>query len=272
VLNPARERTSINRRIGGDLFKANVNGIEMAYERRGGGFPLVLVHGYPLDHSIWNQVIALLEAEFDVIAPDLRGFGQSGTVKGRYLLTDMAADIAGLLDVLQIEQAAIAGHSMGGYIVMAFARLYGMRVQAMGLVATQALADSPEKRIARNREAEHVLAHGVWEVAEGMSGGLTAEPALQMKLKDLILKQRPEVVAGALRAMADRPDSTDILPTFDFPTVIVHGLADSILPVERAREMKRIIKNCWLVEIEGAGHMPMMETPQETAGALRDLH
>ncbi len=253
------------------MLRATVNGFELAFERRGSGTPLVLIHGYPLDHTIWDPVVPLLEKHFDLILPDLRGFGQSGTTPTPYLLADMAADITALLDFLKIKKAAIVGHSMGGYAALAFARAYPGRLLGLGLVASQALADPPEKKVGRNQEAEHILAHGVREVAEGMSLKLTDDPVLQARLKELMLRQRPEGMAGALRAMADRLDSTGILSGFDFPVVLVHGLADKLIPVERARSIRATLKQGTLVEIEGAGHMPMMEAPQVTADALKTL-
>ena len=253
------------------MLKTTLNGLELAYERRGSGTPLVLLHGYPLDHSIWNLVVPLLENDFDLILPDLRGFGQSGILQARYLLTDMAADMAALLDALKTEQAVIAGHSMGGYVALACARRHPRRVRGLGLVASQAIADPPEKKAGRYQMAERVEANGVGEVAESMPALLTADAELQTALKQLIMRQSPEGVAGALRAIAERPDSTDILPNFNFPVVIIHGLADKIIPIERAREVQAMVKGSHLVEIEGAGHMPMMEAPQVTAEALKTL-
>jgi 3-oxoadipate enol-lactonase len=253
------------------MLKTMVNDFELAYERGGHGVPLMLIHGYPLDHSIWNPVLPLLENDFDLILPDLRGFGQSGSIPAQYSLSDMAADLAALLEQLKIEKAVIAGHSMGGYIALAFARAYPKRLLGLGLVASQPLADTPEKKAARLKEADHVLASGVREVAEGMAAKLTADPDLQTKLMKLMLQQRPEGVAGALFAMADRDDSTDILPRFDFPVAIIHGLADKIIPIERAREVKALVKDGSLVAIADVGHMPMMEAPQVTAEALQTL-
>jgi 3-oxoadipate enol-lactonase len=253
------------------MQKLELNGMSFAYERSGRGTPLVLVHGYPLDHTIWEPLVLLLEKDFDLILPDLRGFGGSGISKKDYLLTDLAADMAALLDDLKIEKTLIAGHSMGGYVVLAFAHAYPERVLGLGLVASQALADPPERKAARYQEAEHVLAHGVKDVADGMSAKLTADAGLQARLKELILRQRPEGLAGALRAMAERPDSTPFLSSFDFPVAIVHGLADQLVPVERARMVKSAVKMGTLVEIKGAGHMPMMEASQATAEALRLL-
>ncbi len=253
------------------MLKTTVNGVELAFERRGSGTPLVLIHGYPLDHTIWNPIVPLLENDSDLILPDLRGFGQSGTVHARTVLADMAADIAGLMDFLKIHKAVIAGHSMGGYVALAFARAYPQRVHGLGLVASQANADPPEKKVGRYQMAERVEADGAGEVAESMPALLTAEADLQAALKQLILRQPPEGIAAALRAMADRPDSFDILSTFDFPVAIIHGLTDKIMPIERGREMRVAVKNCSLVEIEAVGHMPMMEAPQITAEALKTL-
>jgi 3-oxoadipate enol-lactonase len=253
------------------MLKTNVNGITIAYERSGHGTPLVLIHGYPFDHTIWGPVLPLLENDFDLLLPDLRGFGESDTVSTPYLLDDMAADLAALLDSICIGKAVLTGHSMGGYIALAFARKNPERVLGLGLVASQALADTPEKKAGRYQEAEHILASGVKEVAESMSSKLTANPSLQATLKELILLQRPKGLAGALRAMAERPDSTPFLAEFDFPVSIVHGLADGLMPVERARAVRAAVKEGCLVEIEGVSHMPMMEAPQATAKALKRL-
>ncbi len=108
----------------------------------------MLIHGFPLDHTSWNEVATLLENDFDLILPDLRGFGQSTTVETPYTMSDMADDLAGLLDHLGIEKVALAGHSMGGYVALAFAKKYPQRVSGLGLVASQAAADSPERKAA----------------------------------------------------------------------------------------------------------------------------
>ena len=133
-----------------------INGIRLAYDRRGKGTPLVLLHGYPLDHQLWDEVVPLLQDQFDVILPDLRGFGGSSTVDSFYTMEDIASDIAGLLDFLGIPKAVIVGHSMGGYVALAFARLYPERVAGLGLVSSQVLADTPAKREDRFKTAAEV--------------------------------------------------------------------------------------------------------------------
>jgi 3-oxoadipate enol-lactonase len=253
------------------MEKLTLNGIKLTYERHGKGTPLVLLHGYPLDHTIWEPLVPFLESDFDLILPDLRGFGESDIVSEPFTMADFAADISGLLDQLVIPKAAIAGHSMGGYIALAFARAFPERLLGLGLVSSQALADSPEKKAGRHQEAEHILTHGVGEVAEGMSVKLTARPALQIWLKELILRQRPEGLAGGLLAMAKRLDSTLLLQGFNYPVSIIHGDADGLIPVERARSLKVAIPWAHLTEIPAVGHMPMMEAPQKTAEGLKSL-
>jgi pimeloyl-ACP methyl ester carboxylesterase len=253
------------------MLKMTVNEVELAYERRGKGKPLVLIHGYPLDHSIWEPVVPWLEKDFDLILPDLPGFGGSEPLGGDCSMEGYASVAAGLLDGLGIQKAFVAGHSMGGYVALSFARAYPKRTLGLGLLASQAVADTPERKSGRYQTAERVEANGVGEVAESMPGLLTADAALQAKLKQLILRQSPTGVAGALRAMAERPDMTSSLAGFDFPVVVVHGLADKIMPVERAFEVRAAVKNGHLIEIKGAGHMPMMEAPELTAEALKAL-
>jgi pimeloyl-ACP methyl ester carboxylesterase len=114
--------------------------------------------------------------------------------------------------------------------------------------------------------------NGVGEVADSMPALLTGDPGIQISLKDLILRQGAQGVAGALRAMAERPDSMDVLSSLEIPVVIIHGLADVIMPVDRAREMRAAAKIGSLVEIAGVGHMPMIEAPQAVAEALEAFH
>lgn len=251
------------------MDKLNVNGIQIAYERRGTGMPLVLLHGYPLDHRIWDEVVPLLEDDFEMILPDLRGFGQSQLVESQYTIADMAADVAALLDELGIENTYIAGHSMGGYIALAFVRNYAQRVLGLGLIASQALGDSPERKDGRYAAADEIMRTGVGPVVESMSPKLTPDERVQAHVRDLVAEQSPIGLANALKAMGERLDATLVLPSFTFPVVIVHGTADELIPVERAREIKATIKPAYLTELSGGGHMPMLEDPQKTADTLR---
>ena len=249
----------------------DVNGIRLAYDRRGKGTPMVLLHGFPLDHHLWDEVVPLLEDQFDLIIPDLRGFGGSSTVDSFYSMEDYASDVAALLDHLGISKAAIVGHSMGGYVALAFARLFPDRVSGLGLVSSQVLDDAPERKEGRYKSAAEVADKGIASVVEAMAPKLTADTRLQEYARASMEKQQPAAYIGALKAMAERVDSTPLLSTINYPVVLIHGDADALIPVDRAREVKASFPQSHFVEIRGAGHMPMLEAREQTAEALRNL-
>jgi len=256
------------------MEKIKVNGISLAYDRRGTGAPLLLLHGFPLDHTTWAPLASRLEKKFELLMPDLRGFGLSEVVEGDFTLAHMAADLAGLLDALHIQKTYLAGHSMGGYIALAFARAYPARVLGFGLLGSQVLPDSPESKAGRYTTAGRIAASGASAV-EGMAEKLSANPELIPLLREIILRQPPQGLIGALKAMAVRPDAREFAALFDFPVALVHGQADGLIPAERAREMKALIPHAVLTELPGVGHSAMLEAPDETAQALlklTDLH
>ena len=253
------------------MEKIKINDIELAYTHRGKGTPLVLLHGYPLDHHLWDDVAPLLEDTFELILPDLRGFGESTTVDSPFTMDDYASDIAGLLDQLGIQKTAIVGHSMGGYVALAFARLYPERVSGLGLVSSQVLADPPDRKEGRYKSAADVSDKGIGGVVETMTPKFTSDEPLQAFARETMERQQPAAFIGALKAMAERMDSTPLLSSFNFPVVIIHSEADALIPIDRAREVKKAIPHAHLVELNGAGHMPMMEAKEETAIALKHL-
>jgi len=253
------------------MEKVKVNGIELAYTRHGKGNPLVLLHGFPLDHQIWDEIVPLLENRFDLILPDLRGFGVSTTDDTPYTMDDFAADIAGLLDQLGIQKTAIAGHSMGGYVALAFARLFPDRVTGLGLISSQTLADPPDRKEGRYKSAAEVAEKGINGVVDTMTSKFTSDPILQKFARGNMEKQQPSAYIGALKAMAERQDATPLLASMNYPVVVIHGDADVLIPVERAREVKSAVPHAHLTELKGVGHLPMLEAKEETARALSML-
>ena len=243
----------------------------MNHLRTSSGQPLLLLHGFPLDHSIWLPLLPRLESHFDLILPDLAGLGHSPLPRPDTHLTDMAAALADLLRGLGLPRAFVAGHSMGGYVALAFARQSPEMLLGLGLISTQALPDNPERQAARHQTAAEVAEKGPGVVADAMAAKLSANPAHEALLRETILRQPVPGIVNALKAMAARPDTTDLLPSLDCPVSIVHGLDDALIPPERAREMKALLPNPHLTELPGIGHMPMLEAPPETAEALKKL-
>jgi len=251
------------------MEKVKVNGINIAYERRGHGEPLVLIHGYPLDGTTWNEIASSLENDFDLIIPDLRGMGQSDVMDKTYTTDDLASDVAGLLDHLKIKRTFIAGHSMGGYVALAFARTYPNRVLGLEMISSQVLADPPERKEGRYKTAAEVAEKGIGMVVDSMTTKLSADVRIQAFVREVMQRQKPAGVIDSLKAMAERDDSSNLLKTFKFPVVIVHGDADALISVERGREMNAALPSAHYAELKGAGHMSMMEKPKEVAEALR---
>jgi 3-oxoadipate enol-lactonase len=247
------------------------NGVKLAFDRCGKGTPLVLIHGYPLDHSVWDEIIPLLENDFDLILPDVRGFGESAAVETPYSMADIAADLAAILDSLGIQKAAFAGHSMGGYVALAFAKAFPDRISGLSLVASQAMGDTPERKDGRYKTAADVHEKGVQIVAAAMTDKLSPNQRVRDFVRPLIGRQSVSGVAGALKAMAEREDLTSFLASFKLPLVLIHGDADELIPIDRAREIKALVPAAHLVELPGTGHMPMMEQPERTAEALQQL-
>ena len=253
------------------MKKININGIELAYVRHGTGTPLVLLHGFPLDHTIWDEVIPLLKDTFDIIIPDLRGFGQSTTIDNPYTMDELASDIKGMLDHLNIKKTAIAGHSMGGYVALAFARLYPEYVSGLGLISSQALADPPDRKDGRYQSAADVAKNGIAGVVEAMTSKFTPDEQLQQLARTVMERQQPAAYIGGLKAMAERFDSTPLLASMNYPVVMIHGDADALIPIDRSHDIKNVVSHAHLVVIKDTGHLPMLEAAQESADGFKHL-
>lgn len=245
--------------------------VDLYYEERGNGYPLVLIHGFPLDHTIWDEVSGLLKNDARVLLPDLRGYGRSPVTAGVYGMAVMASDVLRLLDRLQIEKAVIVGHSMGGYISLAFARAYPQRLSGLALVNSQAAADPPERKQGRYQLAAEVEKRGVIAVVEANLERYSPMEEIRAKTGEIMLRCNPGGVADALRGMAERGDMTSSLTAINIPALVIIGEADELISPERGREASQLLPQGWLVTVTGGGHMPMLEAPEVVAGALRDL-
>jgi 3-oxoadipate enol-lactonase len=246
-----------------------VNSIQLHYVQAGQGVPLLMVHGYPLDHTLWQPQLDGLSDIAQVIAPDLRGFGQSDAPEGVYTMDAQADDLAALLDALKIKQSVVCGLSMGGYIALAFWRKYAARVHGLILVDTRAGADASAARQARLNTAERVRQEGTAFVVEDMLPRLLTESTRQTRpdvvklTREMMLRQSSAGVIGALLGMAERPDSTPLLPTINVPTLCVFGAEDVITPAEtEGRLLAEAVPNARLVVIPNAGHLSNLEQPE----------
>lgn len=248
---------------------ARVRGIEIVYDDVGEGVPIVMLHGFPFNRSMWREQIESLSGAWRVITPDLRGHGETSVVGEVATMEEMAEDVAALLDELNIARAVVVGLSMGGYVTLAFFRKFRERVRALVLADTRPQADTDDGRRAREETARRALDEGMGVVADSMLPKLLApstrerSPEVVGRVRDMILGANPLGAAAALRGMAARRDQTDLLTEISVPTLIVVGTEDALTPPSDAEAMHAKIEGSRLVRIEGAGHVSNLEQPEE---------
>ena len=255
-----------------------VHEIDLHYVERGSGKPLVLVHGFPVDHTMWEHQISALSKTHRVIAPDLRGFGQSGVTAGLATMPRMADDLADLLDGLSIrEPIVLCGLSMGGYVAWQFARRYPDRLAMLIACDTRAIADTAEAAANRIALAERVQKEGPAFVAESMLPKLFAPATIASQspcveaTRAVILRTDPKGIAAASRGMAQRPDVTAWLGAINVPTLVICGQHDAISTVAEMRGISQAIPRAKFVEIADAGHMSPLEKPAEFNAAVSEF-
>lgn len=248
----------------------SLSGRLYAYDDRGQGVPLLLLHGFPFtSESFWPQLEAPPRG-FRLIAPDHRGFGASALADGPSTMEAMAQDALALLDALKVKTAVVGGVSMGGYVALALARLDPGRVRGLVLIDTQSTADDEAGKARRETVAQDVLQNGVAGLTAGMLPKLLApeaSEAVRKRVEALMLAQDPKAVAAASRGMALRTDAKDLLARFAGPTLIVVGEKDAITPPEKAKAMAELVTGAQLEIVRGAGHLTNLEQP-ETFGRL----
>ncbi|MEI6289603.1 MAG: alpha/beta hydrolase [Chloroflexota bacterium] len=232
--------------------------------------PLLMIHGFPLDHETWKPISGELEGSFDMIMPDLPGFGKSVILQYPMSIREYAECLSNLLDHLGIEKTLVAGHSMGGYAALEFARQYSKKMLGLVLIGSQARADTPEKKAGRFETIDRVNSEGIAAVA-GMAEKLSNDQSHQPFFKQMIERQNPAGVKNGLMAMAGREDMTGFIPAFNFPITLIHGLSDPLISHERAREIKEILPSSILIELPGIGHSPMLEAAAQTKLAFEEM-
>lgn len=254
-----------------------IDDIRLTYDDTGSGAPVILVHGYPFNRSLWSEQVAALSETYRVITPDLRGFGDSESSSSVATMGRMAQDLALLMDTLEITEATLGGLSMGGYVVLAFYKQFSSRVHALLLADTRATADSEEGKQLRRKQAAKVLAEGMGGVTDAMLPKLlttetvSKRPEIVKRVRDMMLRTNPEGAAAALLGMAAREDQTGLLPQITAPTLIIVGREDSITPVADSEMMHAAIAGSKLVVLENAAHVTNIEQSKLFNNELRSF-
>ncbi len=259
-------------------MQIKVRGLEMTYEDTGGtGTPLLLIHGYPLDHTLWQAPWKALAPAARVIAPDLRGFGETPLPRGPVSMETYADDLLGLIDALHIDRAVIGGLSMGGYITFAFYRQHASRVRALVLADTRPQADLEGGKKGRDESIALARKEGATAIADAMLPKLLTPRTLATRREvtqaahAMMARQPVEGIVAALVAMRNRPDSTGTLAAINVPTLVLVGAEDTLTTPQDAETMRAGIRGARLATIPDAAHLSNYEQPEGFNAALGEF-
>ncbi|QMT60363.1 alpha/beta fold hydrolase [Legionella sp. PC997] len=247
----------------------------ISYNDVGEGKPIVLIHAFPTDQRLWQAQQEGLKERFRVITLDLWGFGESSSVDGNAIpMTEYADEVKQLLDYLKIDKAIIAGESMGGYIALAFLDKYPHKTLGLVLSNTQAVADSPETKVTREKTALDVLENGMENLIEGfMIKALASNVSWELKtyLRHILSLQKSTAAASALRGMALRDNTSSVLAATRVPILIITGEMDKVIPPQQSIDMHSLAKNSQLIVLPNTGHLSNLEQPQQWNQAIMDM-
>jgi pimeloyl-ACP methyl ester carboxylesterase len=267
-------------------MQRRIGEVELAWEEAGRGSPVVLLHAFPVNRGMWKPQREELSRRYRVITPDFRGhgetslpvrqarFGQASLPEEDSTMERLAEDVRGLLDFLGLERVVLGGLSMGGYASFAFYRRYPDRVAALILADTRASADTEEGRRGREELAAVAKREGAAGVAERMLPKLlsastqASRPQVVAAVREMILTTSPAGIVRALRGMAARPASFDLLPQIQCPTLILVGAEDTLTPPADSEAMAQAIPAARLEVIPAAGHLSNLEQPAAFNRAL----
>lgn len=230
---------------------------------------LLLIHGFPQDRTLWTSTAQALSDTVNVLAPDLRGFGEDRRPLPEAMTMDAyAADLKALLDEQCIDRVVLCGLSMGGYIALAFLERWQERVQGLILCNTRATADSDEGKAARAETARNAFDKGVAVIARGMVPKVLSErtrrekPELAITVEAMMARQSPDAVAAAALGMSQRPDRSPMLASITVPTLIITGSDDSLMPLPTSEAMHAAIPGSELMVLPNAAHLSNLEVPE----------
>lgn len=258
------------------MKKATINNVSLCFRDIGDGMPVVFLHAFPLNQSLWDDQAAVFSDSFRIITFDWRGFGESSLSEDVPSSMDVFADdVAGLLDHLGIDRAVICGISMGGYAALGLLRRYPEIISALALVDSRAKADTDEARQNRLTMARVAREEGTKAIADAMLPKLLGKKTIETKpdvvsrVRAMIEANGGEGVARALLGMAERPDSTSLLEKIECATLVVVGEDDVLTLPSEAEAMAKAIPGAALEIIPGAGHLSNLEQPHEFNRILR---
>ena len=254
----------------------NWNGKQVHYTTEGAGKPVVLLHGFLENVHIWDDFTAFLKDGFRVVAIDLPGFGKTDVFSENHTMSFMADAVKAVLDAENIDHTVLVGHSMGGYVSLAFARKYQAMLRGLVLFHSHAAGDNAEGRENRSRTIE-VVKKDHKDFISRFIPLLFAEENISrfadtiQQLRKMSLHTSAKGVIAALAGMRDRKDYLEFLRTIPFPLFFVVGKQDSRIPMEKIAPQLLLPPQAEALILEGVGHMGFVEAPGKVFPVLRDF-
>jgi 3-oxoadipate enol-lactonase len=240
---------------------------------QGKGPAVLLIHAFPLNHTMWEPQFASLIPHFRVIAPDIRGFGQSQP-PSPWTMEEIAVDLYDLLKRLGIESCAVAGVSIGGYIALSLWSKYPQRIRQLVLANTRARADNDTEKAARNEMIAAIQQSGTAILPDRMLPRLlkpNSPHGIVTVVRKMIEEVKPPAAIHAVTAMRDRIDFSSAVHRINCPTLVITGEEDAIIRCEDSRELANSIPGSQFVQIPQSGHLSNLENPGEFNRALLDF-
>jgi 3-oxoadipate enol-lactonase len=259
------------------MKKQSVGNIQLAYIEEGQGETIVLLHGFCGSKDYWKELIPLLSKNFKVLAIDLRGHGDSEAGEASFEIEDLAKDVNDFLEQKSINSIHLIGHSMGGYVALAFAELFPSKLASYSLFHSTAYPDSDEAKHGRNKAIETIEKEGMVSFIDGLIPKLFSDEFLERhpnvveNIKKIGYETSPAGAIYALKAMRNRPDRHSVLKNSHTPVLLIAGRNDKVISVERTLSVTA--SHVTTTILEHSGHMGMLEEPNQAAEIIhRFIH
>jgi pimeloyl-ACP methyl ester carboxylesterase len=256
----------------------NVNDFNLSYDDVGEGLvPIVFLHGFPFDKTMWKEQLDYLKATHRVIALDIRGFGKSTDEESHLGMDLFANDLILFIDKLGLEKVIICGLSMGGFIALNAMKRFPSRFEALILCDTQCIPDSHDVKVKRYKTIEDIKEYGVSNFNEGFiknvfhEDSITNKPELVEQLRSVVFSNSKHIICQGLIALAERSETCSILDKITIPTLIICGKEDAITPLDESKFMNKNINGSVLHIINSAGHVSNLEEPAKFNKLLRNF-
>ena len=247
-----------------------VNNFHLSYDDVGeGNTPIICLHGYPFDKTMWKEQLEFLKSSYRIIACDIRGFGKSTDEESNLSIDLFSEDLIAFMDKLNIDKAIICGLSMGGFIALNALKRFQNRFEALILCDTQCIADTVKVKKKRYKIINDIDVNGVTDFNEGFIKSVFHKDSFNNKkelvknLHNVVFSNSQHIITMGLTVLAERSETCSSLKDINIPTLIICGREDEVTPLVQSESMNSTIKGSVLCVIDDAGHVSNLEQPDE---------